>query len=185
MSARVSCLFEFPSDKAVRAPAASFTCFLECSALVIRPFVQDPLPAFSADANLPTALDDSFLILVFECGLNGVESPRANFPAVRTSQESTVQPCGVKHQRGDGCYDCECQSHCQTRMRTATALPSAMNPKGIPSFSPGLARTRLPWVNAPGPDNPERVASRRRSHRQQFDATPLGLEILFVVAHPG
>src|SRR6266498_2567617 len=39
-------------------------------------------------------------------------------------------------------------------------LHSAVNPNGIPSYSPGLARRRLPWVEArASPANPERVAS--------------------------
>jgi len=35
-----------------------------------------------------------------------------------------------------------------------------LNANGVPSFSPGLARKRLPWVQAVDAPNPERVASR-------------------------
>src|SRR5438445_415588 len=42
----------------------SFIRLLKCAAFMVGPLVQDPLPAFSADANPPAGLDDAVLILV-------------------------------------------------------------------------------------------------------------------------
>src|SRR2546429_211789 len=52
--------------------------------------------------------------------------------------------------------------------RLSLIRAAALNPKGIPSSSPGLRVCELPWVTGPDLINPERVAAQGPD-----DATPL------------
>ena len=69
-----------------------------------------------------------------------------------------------------------------TRLRSIEpSRSSVFNPKGIASFSPGLARLRegLPWVPVIRNPNPERVAARVL---EKLDATLSGLWSFIVPA---
>jgi hypothetical protein len=67
------------------------------------------------------------------------------------------------------------------RNRTFRTLPTPLNANGVPSSSPGLARSDCPGSLFPDFHNPERVASSRRPNLPQ----PIQSLRNVLIAHPG